>query len=141
MKEVVLTSEWLNQDRSRDPMKGRVVLLKELNPDGSVFQFVLTEQWEQSDKPNWENPKRPAYGHGEYYSLDQEITDEILFDFYKRSANLLKHYLPKRNLTGELMDVLKSQIDLEKVEKSEYKRKKLESKLFEGFYKVTQNLL
>lgn len=140
-QEVVLTSEWLDQDRSRDSMKGRVVLLKDIKDDGTVFQHVVTEQWQDSSIEGWENPKTPNYSHGNYFNLDTEITDEILFTFYKRSAKLLQWYLPKRNVTKEIFEIIESFIDLKKVEKNEYRRKDLGIKIRYAISEKVQNLI
>jgi len=139
-QKVILKSEWLDQSRSRDPMKGRVVLYRESNEDESFVQFVIAEQWEDSRKENWET-KKPAYGSGMYFNMDKEITDEILFTFYKRSAKLLQWYLPKRNLAKEAFDIVESIIDLEKIEKDERKRNDMGMKMRYAFSEKFSNLI
>ena len=140
-QEVILKSEWLDQSRSRDSMRGRVVLIKEYNEDKSFTQFVISEQWEDSRKENWENPVTPAYGSGIYFNMDAVITDEILFTFYKRSAKLLQWYLPKRNLAKEAFEIVKDFIDLTEVEKDESKRKDIGIKMRYAFSERFSNLL
>lgn len=100
-KVLVCASDWLDQTRSNDPMKGRVVLLKWINEKtGEINKFSTHEQWEQSDKENWESPSNPNYCYGEYFDSITSITDEIQQNYYKRAFKLLNHYgdKPKLNI-------------------------------------------
>lgn len=91
--EVLRASDWLDQSRSGDSMKGRVVLLAWKDEDGKTLQISTNEQWEDSRDSNWDNPEKPNYCFGHYFA--DKITDEALVNFYERSAKLFGHYIGK----------------------------------------------
>ena len=98
--KLVCASDWLDQSRSRDPMRGRVVLLKWVDKrTGEIIKFSTHEQWEDSSKENWENPANPNYCYGQYFDGIQTITDEIQQNYYKRAHKLLNWYGEKPKLT------------------------------------------
>jgi len=138
-KKVLITSKWLDQSRSRDPMKGRVVLLQEFDNSGKPFQFIITKQWEDSSYPDWENPPRPNYTSGSFYQ-EEELTDQILFDFYKESAKMFAWYLHRepvyKNLAKEVEAVFKSKTKI-----PEKELKKIMTKLKSNFFQMTKDLL
>jgi len=98
--EVVKASKWLDQSRSKDPMCGRGVILKWLDPTtGETVKFSTNEQWEDSRKENWKNPKNPNYCYGHYFDGVNAINDEIIEEYYKRARKILNWYKDKPTLT------------------------------------------
>ena len=100
IKTIVCASKWLDQSRSGDSMKGRIVILKFTDPKtGEIVKFSTHEQWEDSRKENWENPKTPNFAYGHYFDNHKTVDDEIQQDYYKRANELLNYYGDKPKLT------------------------------------------
>jgi len=100
IKTIVCASDWLDQSRSGDSMKGRIVILKFTDPKtGEIIKFSTHEQWEDSRKENWENPTTPNFAYGHYFDGIKTITDEIQQDYYQRAVKMLSWYKPAPQLT------------------------------------------
>jgi hypothetical protein len=96
---LVCATDWLDQSRSNDSMRGRIVLLKWVDPDTKeILKFSTHEQWEDSRKENWKNPKKPNYAYGHFFHV-QSVNDEIQQDYYKRALKMLNWYGDKPKLT------------------------------------------
>lgn len=124
IKTIVCASDWLDQSRSGDSMKGRIVLLKWNDPKtGEIIKFSTHEQWEDSRKENWENPKKPNFAYGHYFNGYKTINDEIQQDYYQRAVKMLSWYKPAPKLTV---------IDLT-VDNPDFKSKEMDMGAFHNF--------
>ncbi len=95
MYKIIRKTDWLDQSVSKDPMKGRVLLLEWFDKDGNTTQFSTNEQWEDSSQDNWENPTNSNIAYGNYFHGITKLNDEILFDFHYRAMKLFNWYLQK----------------------------------------------
>lgn len=98
-KQVLLASEWLDQDRLGDPMKARIVMLLWVNLKGEPIQISTNEQWQEGTMEEAKVCKntsgKPNYAYGHYFTGETEITQAMLADFYKRCGDLFRIHFPK----------------------------------------------
>lgn len=91
--KVILQSEWLDQTKMGDPMKGRVVLLEWLDVHDKTFQHSVNEQWFEGTIEEANKTRSPNYAYGEYFNGETVLTQQMLATFYRKANSLFSIHL------------------------------------------------